>query len=82
MRPLTDAAAFISRRLSLREGDPRAHIYAAELMAATAGAAILLLDRFATGEITRDELLEAIDLGLDTLREPFPTGSRGSDGGF
>jgi hypothetical protein len=43
-------------------------------MAATAGAAIPLLDRFASGDVTRDELLLAIDTGLDTLREPFPTG--------
>jgi AcrR family transcriptional regulator len=74
IRPLTDAAAFIARRLALPGDDPRAQVYAAVLMAATAGAAVPLLGRFATGDITRDELLAAVDTGLQTLREPFPTG--------
>lgn len=74
MRPLNDAADFVAGRLSLPSGDPRSQVYAALLMAAAAGAAIPLIGRFATGEITRGELLEAIDLGLDTLREPFPAG--------
>lgn len=73
-RPLRDAAAFIARRLQLPATDPRPQVYAAMLMAASAGAVTLLMDRLASGDIERDEMLAAIDTGLATLREPFPSG--------
>jgi AcrR family transcriptional regulator len=74
MQPLRDATEFVARRLHLPAADPRPQVYAALLMAATAGAAALLLSRFAVGDIERDELLDAVDTGLATLREPFPSG--------
>ncbi|MDL9979292.1 TetR family transcriptional regulator [Microbacterium sp. ASV49] len=74
MRPLTDAVAFVARRMSLPADDPRPQVYGAMLVAATAGAAVVLLQRFATEDVDREELFAAVDLGLQILREPFPTG--------
>jgi AcrR family transcriptional regulator len=74
VRPLTDAVDFVARRMSLPVDDPRPQVYAAMLLAATAGAAVPLLARFATGDVGRDELFAAVDVGLQILREPFPEG--------
>jgi len=76
MRPVRDAADFIARRLGVPDDDFRPRLYASQLIAASAAAAAPLLQRMATGDVDRDEILTAVRTGLAALREPFPSGIR------
>lgn len=80
LRPLRDAAEFIAVRLGVPADDLAPRLHAAVLIAAAAASAAPLLARMATGDVDRDEILDAVRTGLAALREPFPKGVRGRAG--
>lgn len=79
VRPLNDATEFIRGRLGLGPDDPRPRVYAAMLVAAAGAAVAPLLADIGSNALDRAALLKALHLGLELVKEGFPTGDGSSD---
>lgn len=76
LRPIDDATEFIRHRLRLGPDDPRARVYAAMLVAAAGAAVAPLLADLGSGTLDRATLAGSLHLGLELLKDEFPTGVR------
>jgi AcrR family transcriptional regulator len=74
LRPLSDATDFIARRLNVSSEDPRPRVYAATMIAAAAASVAPLLPDLAENHLERGTLIDAVKIGLELLRDGFPTG--------